>query len=162
LHHLADRNDRLAGEVSAFLRKNLIFNLDAGRDSSTRIVRTKLIAFPNPVSASTIIGTETESAIARAASATSVIVVNPISGAPSCMLANPAPVKYTTSKPKSSMTRANNAFAAPGAVTAARCAMMCFNCVVGRMPSCLAWLRVASPCAVIACASSCTRHHGLH
>ena len=60
--------------------------------SSTRTVRTMLTALPKPVSASTISGSATASAMADTALAISVRVVRPMSGAPRCMLATPAPV----------------------------------------------------------------------
>src|SRR5262245_27514796 len=87
-------------------------------------------ALPKPVSASTSSGRLTTSAIAATWDAISLNVVSPMSGAPRYMLAMPAPVTYTTSKPVSSITRANRPLAAPGNSTASRRARLALRAAV--------------------------------
>ena len=73
------------------------------------------------------------SLVAAVTFAISVSVVSPISGAPRCMLATPAPVKIAASKPSSSITRANIALAAPGSVVPRRAASSVLSRVVVRI-----------------------------
>src|SRR3979411_3203484 len=87
-------------------------------------------ALPKPVSASTMIGSETASATAATVEATSVSVVSPMSGAPKCIFASPAPVMYTAENPRSSTTRANKALGDPGTANASRLETSSFNKVV--------------------------------
>ena len=94
LHDLFDRNDFLAAEVAAALREDLILDLQVPRRparSSARTVRIVFSGLPNPVSMSTMIGIETASDTDATTFWISDIVTRPMSGAPRCMLAMPAP-----------------------------------------------------------------------
>ena len=94
LNHFLGADHILAREVAALLGKDLVFDLNScGAGSFKNADRPDHVdRVPNPVSASTMMGRLTASDITDTIDATSVSVTSPMSGAPRCMFAIPAPV----------------------------------------------------------------------